>query len=105
MSRNAAMLRRLLPTLAPLSVAMCLFGWGLFSLERIFARERDDALEQLHSRRAALEGYATEALRRELSQRLERNLKALEQAASDPLMPADGLYLRFRGHQQFLPRL
>jgi len=98
------MLRRLLPTLLALGCGLLALGWGLVSLQRLFAQETEDARTQLRSHREELERYATEALRQKLRQRLEHNLPAINKAVEDPLAQADGLYLLFREHQ-FLPRL
>lgn len=98
------MVRRLLPTLLALCCGLLALGWGLVSLQRIFAQEREDARAQMRSRRDALEGYATQALRHMLGQRLEESTPDIHAAMGDPLAPGEGFYLHFRGHQ-FLPRL
>jgi signal transduction histidine kinase len=98
------MLRRLLPTLVALGCGLLALGWGLVTLQRIFAQETRDARRQLHARRDELERHATEALRQKLRQRLAENHAAIQKAVEDPLAQADGLYLFFRGYQ-FLPRL
>ncbi|ATB50466.1 sensor histidine kinase [Corallococcus macrosporus] len=98
------MLRRLLPTLIALLLGFIGLAWGLGSLQRIFAAERDDAQASLDSRREALEQYARASLAQSLRDRLEAARPALEAAALDPLAPATGLYLRERG-TQLLPRL
>jgi two-component system, OmpR family, sensor histidine kinase SenX3 len=98
------MLRRLLPTLLALGCGLLALFWGLWSLQRIFAQEREDARAQLRTSRDALEEYATQALRLALARRLEGSLESLHAAMGDPLAPGEGFYLRFRG-QQFLPRL
>ena len=101
---TASMLRRLLPTLAALGCGLLALFWGLASLQRIFAQEREDAHAQLRSRREALEEYATQALRHTLEKQLEDRRPALLAAMGDPLAPGEGFYLQFRG-RQFLPRL
>jgi signal transduction histidine kinase len=98
------MVRRLLPTLVALGCGLLALGWGLVSLQRIFAQETEDAHAQLRAHREELARYASEALRQKLRQRLEDSRPALNQAVEDPLVQADGLYLFFRQHQ-FLPRL
>lgn len=98
------MLRRLLPTLLALGCGFLALSWGLVSLQRLFAQETEDARQQLTSHREELERYATERLRLQLRQQLERNQPAINLAVEDPLAPSDGLYLLFREHQ-FLPRL
>ena len=98
------MLRRLLPTLVALGCGLLALGWGLVTLQRIFAQETRDARSQLHARRDELERYASEALRQKFKERLAENHRAIQKAAEDPLADADGLYLFFRGFQ-FLPRL
>lgn len=98
------MLRRLLPTLVALGCGLLALAWGLVSLQRIFAQEREDAHAQLRSRRVALEEYATQALRHTLGKQLEGSLPAIHAAMGDPLAPGEGYLLQFRGHQ-FLPRL
>ncbi|WPB81275.1 HAMP domain-containing sensor histidine kinase [Archangium violaceum] len=98
------MLRRLLPTLIALGCGLLALTWGLVSLQRIFAQEREDARAQLASRRHAIEEFATLALRQTLGQQLKGNLPALHAAMGDPLAPGEGFLLNFRGHQ-FLPRL
>ncbi len=97
------MLRRLLPTLVALGIGLLALGWGLFSLQRIFLQEREDARAQVHSRREALQHFATQTLRLSLPLHCEARLPALHDAAGDPLVPADGFYLHFRG-KQLLPR-
>ena len=98
------MLRRLLPTLLALGCGLLALFWGLWSLQRIFTQEREDARAQLRISRDALEEYATQALRLTLNRQLESNLSAIHEAMGDPLAPGEGFYLRFRD-QQFLPRL
>jgi two-component system sensor histidine kinase SenX3 len=98
------MFRRLLPLIAALGCGLLALGWGLVSLQRIFAQETEDARAQLRSHRDELERYATEALRQKLKQRLQRSIPDISKAVEDPLAPADGLYLNFRDYQ-FLPRL
>ncbi|XXF80755.1 HAMP domain-containing sensor histidine kinase [Myxococcaceae bacterium GXIMD 01537] len=96
--------RRLLPTLVALGCGLLALGWGLLSLLRIFAQEREDARAQLSSRRDTLEQYASEALRRTLAGRLAEKLPAIHAAMGDPLAPDEGYLIHFRGHP-FLPRL
>ncbi|NTX35648.1 HAMP domain-containing histidine kinase [Myxococcus sp. CA033] len=98
------MLRRLLPTLVALGCGLLALGWGLVSLQRIFTREREDAHEQVRSRRDALAHAATETLRQILARQLEEQIAAIHAAVDNPLAPGEGFYLQFRGHQ-FLPRL
>lgn len=100
----APMLRRLLPTLLALGCGLLALTWGLVSLQRIFAQEREDAHAQLRSRRDALEAYATQALRHRLGKQLEGSITSLHAAMGNPLAPGEGFYLQFRGFQ-FLPRL
>jgi signal transduction histidine kinase len=97
------MLRRLLPTLVALGCGLLALGWGLVSLQRIFLQEREDARAQVHSRREALQHFATQTLRLSLPLHFEARLPSLHDAAGDPLVPADGFYLHFRG-KQLLPR-
>lgn len=90
--------------IAALALGLAVLLWGMASLQRIFVRERDDALASLDGRRQALEQFA----RRELEQMLRDELAAaaleeLDQAAKDPLLPDDGLFLRLGG-VQVLPR-
>jgi signal transduction histidine kinase len=98
------MLRRLLPTLVALGCGLLALTWGLVSLQRIFAQEREDARAQLHGRLNALEQSAGQMLRELLHRRLTENLEAVRTAWGDPLAPAEGYYLQLRG-QQLLPRL
>ncbi len=98
------MLRRLLPTLVAMGCGLLALGWGLVSLQRLFAQETEDARTQLRSHREELARYASEALRQKLRKLLQESLPAINKAAEDPLAQADGLYLFFRGNQ-FLPRL
>ncbi len=98
------MLRRLLPTLVALGCGLLALGWGLVSLQRLFAQETEDARTQLRSHREELARYASEALRQKLRKLLQESLPTINKAAEDPLAQADGLYLFFRGNQ-FLPRL
>ena len=97
------MLRRLLPTLIALGCGLLALGWGLFSLQRIFNQEREDARAQMRSRREALEYTAREALRRRLTEKLTEKLPDFREAVTNPLAPSDGLYYILRGHQ-YLPR-
>ncbi|PTL78132.1 HAMP domain-containing sensor histidine kinase [Vitiosangium sp. GDMCC 1.1324] len=98
------MFRRLLPTLSALVLGLAGLGWGLWQLQRIFATEREDARASLRSRREALEQYALVALGQAMREKLEEARPALELATTDPLAPAEGLYLREHG-EQILPRL
>ncbi|MDY7230823.1 sensor histidine kinase [Hyalangium rubrum] len=98
------MLRWLLPTLVTLGCGLLAIGWGLVSLQRIFAQETEDARAQLFARRDELERYAIEAVRQKLTQKLAESAPSIKRAAEDPLAQADGLYLGFREYQ-FLPRL
>ncbi|MCE9673180.1 HAMP domain-containing histidine kinase [Myxococcus stipitatus] len=98
------MSRRLLPMLVAMLVGLVGLAWGLGSLQRIFANEREDARQSLQSRREALEQYARASLTQSLRERLEAARPALDAAVGDPLAPAAGLYLRERG-VQVLPRL
>lgn len=98
------MLRRLLPTLLALGGGFLALCWGLVSLQRLFAQEREEAYTQLLSRRAALEQLAAESLRQSLERRLQALTPTLYRALEDPLAPAEGLYFRYRGYQ-LLPRL
>ncbi|GHG73333.1 HAMP domain-containing sensor histidine kinase [Comamonas sp. JC664] len=98
------MLRRLLPTLVALGCGLLALGWGLVSLQRIFSRERDEAHAQLRSRRDALAHAGAEALRQELTRKLDADIPAIHAAMGDPLEPGEGFYFNFRG-AQFLPRL
>ncbi|MFP2904356.1 hypothetical protein ACLESD_04725 [Pyxidicoccus sp. 3LFB2] len=97
------MLRRFLPTLVALGCGLLALGWGLVSLQRIFRQEREDARAQVHSRREALQHFATQTLRLSLPLHFEERLPHLHDAAGDPLVSADGFYLLFRG-KQLLPR-
>ena len=89
---------------AAIVMGLAVLLWGMASLQRIFVRERNDALASLEGRRQALEQFA----RRELEQILRDELagaafEEIEEAAKDPLVPADGLYLHLGG-RQILPR-
>jgi two-component system sensor histidine kinase SenX3 len=97
------MLRRLLPTLVALGCGLLALGWGLVSLQRLFAQETEDARAQLSSHREEIARYASEALRQKLRKRLEESVPAINKAYEDPLAQADGFYLFLRG-QQLLPR-
>lgn len=98
------MLRRLLPTLVALGFGLLALGWGLVSLQRIFAQETEEARVQLHARQQELERYAEEALRKKLSQKLSQSAPDIQKAVGDPLAKADGLYAYWLNYQ-FLPRL
>ncbi len=98
------MFRRLLPTLIALALGLAGLGWGLWSLQRIFATEREDARDSLRSRREALDQYALTTLRQWLKDQLEEAQPFIDEAEADPLMMARGLYLREQGEQK-LPRL
>jgi signal transduction histidine kinase len=98
------MLRRLLPTLVALGCGLLALAWGLVSLQRIFSQEREDARAQLHGRLNALEQSASQMMRELLHRRLAENLESVRTAWGDPLAPAEGYYLQYRG-QQLLPRL
>lgn len=100
------MLRRLLPMLVALGCGLLALGWGLVSLQRIFAQETEDARAQLRTHRAEIERYAAEALRQKLKRQLAVKIPDIQEAMRDPLIQADGLYLFSREVQhQFLPRL
>ncbi len=90
--------------LVALGCGLLALGWGLVSLQRIFAQETEDARDQLRTHRDELERYAGESLRQKLKQRLALATSDIGKAAEDPLVQADGLYLLFRQFQ-FLPRL
>src|SRR5262245_51985095 len=98
------MLRRLLPTLIALGCGLLALGWGLVSLQRLFAQETEDARAQLRAHREELVRYATESLRQKLGQRLAQSWSAINEAVENPLAPAGGLYMSIRG-SQFVPRL
>jgi len=88
---------------AAIALGLVVLLWGMVSLQRIFVRERNDALASFEGRRQALEQFA----RRELEQILRDELagaafEEIDQASKDPLVPADGLYLRVNG-EQILP--
>ena len=92
------------PRWVAIALGLAVLLWGMASLQRIFVRERDDALASLEGRRQALEQFA----RRELEQMLRDDLAAaasdeIEAARRDPLAPADGLFLALGG-RQVLPR-
>ncbi len=97
------MLRRLLPTLVALGCGLLALGWGLVSLQRLFAQETEDARAQLRSYREEAVRYASEALRQKLHKRLAESLPRIDEAWADPLAPADGFYLSFL-ETQVLPR-
>ncbi|HZO13873.1 MAG TPA: HAMP domain-containing sensor histidine kinase [Polyangiaceae bacterium] len=69
----------------------------------IFLDERDDALAEIAARRRALEQYAHQELEQRLRARLAEARPTLEAAATDPLIPASGLWLVENGVQR-LPR-
>jgi signal transduction histidine kinase len=73
-------------------------------LQGIFLEERDDAVEAIEARRAALEQYAHKELEQRLRARLAEARAAMDSAASDPLVPASEVWLVDRG-RQLLPRL
>lgn len=98
------MARRLLPTLVVLALGLLALAWGLWSLQRLFARETEEARQQLVAHRTELERYAAAALQKRLSEKLLEARPVLHRAVEDALAPADGLYLLFRGHQ-YLPRV
>jgi signal transduction histidine kinase len=95
---------RRISLLLALGLGCVALAWGLFSLQRIFVDERDDALESISARRAALEQYAHKELERRLRDRLAEVTRAMDAAAVDPLMPAEDMWLVDRGEQR-LPRL
>ena len=77
--------------------------WGLAALERVFVRERDEAIAHVGARRQALELYAVRSLHEGLERRLRRAGPETSNALVDALAPADHLVLVDRGQQQ-LPR-
>ncbi len=76
--------------LAAVAAVLLLFLGGL---ARVFARERDDALEEIDGRRRALEQYAATALQRRLHDALAAALPRIDAAAKDPLIDAEGTLL------------
>ncbi|MBI3182826.1 MAG: HAMP domain-containing histidine kinase [Myxococcales bacterium] len=97
------MLRRLLPTLLALALGLAALLLGLAGLGRIFRAERDEATAELSARRRALEQYALEALKQQLSARLSSAAPAIDRALADPLAPDQGLFFQEQS-QQLLPR-
>ncbi|RKH21178.1 sensor histidine kinase [Corallococcus sp. CA047B] len=98
------MFRRLLPTFVALVLGLAGLGVGLGYLQRIFAAEREDARASLQARREVLEQYARVSLGQALREGLESARPTLEAAKEDPLVAAQGLYLREQ-EEQLLPRL
>ncbi len=98
------MLRRLLPLLLALSAGLVALGVGLVALYRIFTEEQAAARDEVQGRVSAVQAYASEALRADLLEALERARAQVTVAAEDPLVDASDLYLR-DGSTQRLPRL
>jgi signal transduction histidine kinase len=96
--------RRLLPVLLAIAAGLAALGWGLWTLERIFGRERSEALAARDAERAALVQCAREALARTLAARLRDAGPRFDAALDDPLAPDSGLYLSVGGDVR-LPRL
>ncbi len=94
---------RLLPTVVALGLALAALGVGLWSLQRIFGRERADAEAAVEARRLLLEQYALTSLAGTLAGRLEGSAADRAAAVADPLVGDDGLYL-WREGAQALPR-
>mgnify|MGYP002630135738 CR=1 FL=1 len=92
------------PITVALLAALLALGFGLWSLQRIFGRERADALAAIDGRRLLLAQYATTSLGRALQARLEGAARDIAAAVADPLAPEDGLYLA-RDGDQVLPRV
>lgn len=96
------MVGRPLPPLA-LVIGFAPLLVGVFGLERVFVRERQDALEALAAQQAALQGYAVRALRERCQDELEARRPRMEAALHDPLVDGSGL-LYVRAGRQLLPR-
>jgi signal transduction histidine kinase len=97
------MVRRPLPSLV-LGMGLAVVLFGVVSLERVFVRERADALEALAGERAALQGYALVDLEERCQDELAAQLPRPEAALEDPLVDASGLVFVEAGRQR-LPRL
>lgn len=95
---------RLLSTVLALTMALAGLGWGAWRLGTIFVAERDEARAAAEGRRRTLEQYAIVALEHVLRGRLDGVKGATTRAANDPIVVADGLYLRRHG-RQLLPRV
>ena len=57
------MLRRLLPFFVALGIGLLALGWGLVTLQRMFAEETEQARESLRERQAEINRKATEHVR------------------------------------------
>jgi signal transduction histidine kinase len=96
------MVRRGLPLLVLLAGLAALLA-GVVSLERVFLREREDALDALADQQAALESYAVTDVQERCRDELEAQRSRRESALRDPLIDASGLVYLQAG-RQLLPR-
>ncbi|MCX4240230.1 HAMP domain-containing histidine kinase [Paraliomyxa miuraensis] len=96
-------MRRLLPLAIALGVGLVALLWGLAALESIVIDERHQARDGIASQEAVLAEYARRTLEQRLQAQLLEQHPAIEQAAEDPLAPAEGLLLIEDGRQR-LPR-
>ena len=94
---------RPLPFIAIIAVVAGLVA-GVWSLERIFAAERNEATEASRVNRVALQGYAREVLGRRLDSALTDAEPRIRASLGDVLAPNDGL-VAWRGDEQLIPRV
>jgi two-component system, OmpR family, sensor histidine kinase SenX3 len=91
-----------LPSLA-LAIGLAGVLTGVFFLERVFVRERQDALDNLSARQAALREYALRELQARCRDLVDRQRSRREAALRDPLEDGSGL-VYVRAGRQLLPR-
>ena len=92
-------LRRLLPAFIALGVGLVALGWGLFTLQRMFAEENEAAKAQLASQRRSVTGRAADALRELYASALRESIRT---QSPDPL-DRDPRALLIHGGRMVLP--
>lgn len=97
------MFRRPLPLLALIAGLAALLV-GVAGLQRVFVRERLDALDALVNQQAALQGYAVIDLQERCRDELETHRARLDAALRNPLVDGSGLVYMQQG-RQLLPRV
>jgi two-component system, OmpR family, sensor histidine kinase SenX3 len=92
-------------TLASIALVTGLAGVvaGIFGLEGVFVRERQDALDALTSQQSALQSYAVRDLQERCEGEMQAERSRLEAALQDPLVDGSGIVYVQAGRQR-LPR-
>jgi len=76
-----------------LGLGLAALGWGLVTLQRMFAEETEQSREQLRGRQRLLDLEATTAVRLQFKARLAVAVERAGLARADPLEPTHDVYL------------